>query len=182
MRTLSNHGITKDKKNFVGENFESWRYEQQSLGFNYRLSDVHAALGISQLKRLDFFIKRRNEIANTYKKELTNFPLNFLAPYDFVKSTYHLFIVKLDKSNKEIHENIFNYLRSKGIGVQLHYLPVHLQPFYLNMGFSKGLFPNSEDYAISSFSLPIFTSITNEDIDRVVHELRTALNLKRNIF
>ncbi len=182
MRTLSNHGITKDKNNFIGDNFESWRYEQQTLGFNYRLSDVHAALGISQLDRLDFFIKKRNDIANTYKKELANLPLNFLTPYDFVKSTYHLFIVKLNKSNKEIHENIFNYLRSKSIGVQLHYLPVHLQPFYLNMGFYKGLFPNSENYAISSFSLPIFTSITNEDIKRVVHELSNALKFQKNIY
>ncbi len=182
MRTLSNHGIIRDKNNFVGENFESWRYEQQSLGFNYRLSDVHAALGISQLKRLDFFIKKRNEIANTYKKELANLPLNFLTPSDFVKSTYHLFIVKLDKSNKEIHENIFNYLRTKGIGVQLHYSPVHLQPFYLNMGFKKGLFPNSEKYAISSFSLPIFTSITNKDIKRVVNELSNAIKFEKNMY
>ena len=93
-----------------------------------------------------------------------------------------MFIIKLDKSNKEIHENIFNYLRSKGIGVQLHYLPVHLQPFYLNMGFSKGLFPNSENYAISSFSLPIFTSITNKDIKRVVNELSNALKFEKNIY
>ena len=175
MRTLSNHGIIRDRNKFVGENFESWRYEQQSLGFNYRLSDVHAALGISQLRRLDFFIKKRNEIANTYKKELANLPLKILNPLDFVKSTYHLFIVQLDSFNKDIHENIFNYLRSKGIGVQLHYLPVHLQPYYLNMGFSKGLFPNSENYAISSFSLPIFTSITNDEIERVVYELSNAI-------
>ena len=179
MRSLANHGITKDKENFVGNNLELWRYEQQRLGFNYRLSDVHAALGISQLKRLDFFIQRRNEIALAYKKELSDLPLKTLTPYDFVKSTFHLFIVQLPLGNKEFHEYIFNYLRSKRIGVQLHYLPVHLQPFYLNMGFSKGLFPNSENYAISSFSLPIFTSITNDDITRVVNELRSALNSKK---
>ena len=182
MRTLSNHGIVRDKNNFVGENFESWRYEQQLLGFNYRLSDVHAALGISQLQRLDFFIKKRNEIADEYKKELANLPIKFLNPLDFVKSTYHLFIVQLDTFDKDIHENIFNYLRSKEIGVQLHYLPVHLQPYYLNMGFSKGSFPNSENYAISSFSLPIFTSITNDEIKRVVNELSNALSQNKKIF
>ena len=176
MRSLANHGITKDQQKFFGNNRELWRYEQQRLGYNYRLSDVHASLGISQLKRLDFFIQRRNEIAKTYKKELADLPLKTLKPYDFVRSTYHLFIVQLPSANKEFHEYIFNYLRSKGIGVQLHYLPVHLQPFYLNMGFSKGLFPNSENYAISSFSLPIFTSLSEEDITRVVNELKTALN------
>ena len=175
MRALSNHGITKEKENFIGNNYESWRYEQQSLGFNYRLSDVHAALGISQLERLDLFIKKRNEIASFYKKELADIPLKILNPYNFVKSTYHLFIVQLPKANKELHEYIFNYLRSKGIGVQLHYLPVHLQPFYLNMGFSKGSFPNAENYAISSFSLPIFTKISNEEINRVVSAISYAL-------
>ena len=175
MRTLSNHGITREKGNFIGNNFESWRYEQQRLGFNYRLSDVHAALGISQLERLDFFIKKRNEKTIIYKQELADIPLKTLNPFDFVRSTYHLFIVQLPKANKELHESIFNYLRSKGIGVQLHYLPVHLQPFYLNMGFSKGSFPNSENFAISSFSLPIFTKITNEEINRVVKTIKYAL-------
>ena len=179
MRTFSNHGITKDHQIFKGNNFESWRYEQQNLGFNYRLSDVHAAIGISQLNRLDFFVNKRNKIADTYKRKLINLPLKFLNPLDFVKSTYHLFIVQLDKSDKETHEFIFNYLRSKGIGVQLHYLPVHLQPFYLNLGFSKGLFPNAEQYAISSFSLPIFPSITDDDIYRVVNELTNAFKYSK---
>ena len=139
------------------------------------MSDLHAALGISQLNRLDFFVNKRNKIADTYKRKLINLPLKFLNPLDFVKSTYHLFIVQLPKANKELHESIFNYLRSKGIGVQLHYLPVHLQPFYLNMGFSKGSFPNSENFAISSFSLPIFTKITNEELNRVVKTIKYAL-------
>ena len=84
--------------------------------------------------------------------------------------------------DKEFHEYIFNYLRSKGIGVQLHYLPVHLQPFYLKMGFSEGLFPNSENFAISSFSLPIFTSLSNDDITRVVDALSSALKVNKNKF
>ena len=182
MRTLSNHGIIKEKHRFLGNNYELWRYEQQSLGFNYRLSDVHAALGLSQLKRLDLFVQKRNEIACTYKEKLANLPLKTLIPYSFVKSTYHLFIVQLQIVDKEFHEYIFNYLRSKGIGVQLHYLPVHLQPFYLKMGFSKGLFPNSENFAISSFSLPIFTSLSNDDITRVVNALSSALKVNKNKF
>jgi len=182
MRALSNHGIIKEKQRFLGNNYELWRYEQQSLGFNYRLSDVHAALGLSQLKRLDLFVQKRNEIACTYKEKLANLPLKTLIPYSFVKSTYHLFIVQLQIVDKEFHEYIFNYLRSKGIGVQLHYLPVHLQPFYLKMGFSKGLFPNSENFAISSFSLPIFTSLSNDDITRVVNALSSALKVNKNKF
>ena len=182
MRALSNHGIIKEKHRFLGNNYELWRYEQQSLGFNYRLSDVHAALGLSQLKRLDLFVQKRNEIACTYKEKLANLPLKTLIPYSFVKSTYHLFIVQLQIVDKEFHEYIFNYLRSKGIGVQLHYLPVHLQPFYLKMGFSEGLFPNSENFAISSFSLPIFTSLSNDDITRVVDALSSALKVNKNKF
>lgn len=168
MRTLASHGITKDQDDFVGKNFENWRYEQQELGFNYRLSDVHAALGVSQLERLEYFIDRRNNIANFYKNELSKLPIKTLDPYDYVRSTYHLFIVQLEDDFIDHHEYIFNYLRGNGIGVQLHYLPVHLQPYYTDLGFSKGYYPLSEKYSKKSFSLPIFPSLKEEDILKVI--------------
>mgnify|MGYP003349976617 CR=1 FL=1 len=175
MRTLANHGITKDQQNFVGKNLELWRYEQQRLGYNYRLSDVHAALGISQLKRLDFFIQRRNEIAKAYKKELADLPLKTLIPYDFVRSTFHLFIVQLPSANKAFHEYIFNYLRSKGIGVQLHYLPVHLHPYYRSLGFKEGDFPNAEKYSSEALSIPIYYELSDNEQKKIVSKISAIL-------
>lgn len=168
MRTLASHGITKDQEDFVGKNFENWIYEQQELGFNYRLSDVHAALGLSQLERLDYFVDKRNNIADFYKNEFSKLPIKTLEPYDYVRSTYHLFIVQLEDDYTKHHEYIFNYLRGNGIGVQLHYLPVHLQPYYIDLGFSQGNYPLSEKYSKKSFSLPIFPSLKEEDIIRVI--------------
>ena len=171
MRFLSSHGITKDKEKFVGNSFEMWRYEQQNLGYNFRLNDVSAALGLSQLTRLDQFIFKRNKIANFYLDKLSNLPLKFLSPANNVKSSYHLFIVQLEDEFIVHHEYFFNFLRSKNIGVQLHYLPVHLQPYYLELGFKKEMFPEAEEYSKSSLSIPIFPSIQKEEIKRVVKSI-----------
>ncbi len=173
LKCLRSHGITKDKKKFIGGSFELWRYEQHELGFNFRLSDVNSALGLSQLKRLDQFIQKRNQIAKLYIDELSSLPLNFLLPMQNVISSYHLFIVQLDNKNKEFHESFFNYLISKGIGVQLHYLPVHLQPYYSNMGFLKGQYPIAERYAISSLSLPMFPGLKKQEIQFVINQCKS---------
>ena len=171
MRSLSSHGITKDKKKFIGNSFELWRYEQQDLGYNFRLNDVSAALGLSQLKRLDKFIDKRNKIAKIYLNKLSKLPLKFLIPPDKVKSSYHLFIVQLEDEYICHYEYFFNFLRSKNIGVQLHYLPVHLQPYYQKLGFKNEMFPEAEKYSKSSMSIPIFPYIQKEDIERVVRNI-----------
>ena len=170
---LRTHGITKNLNEYKKKINSKWYYEQQLLGFNYRMSDIHAGLGISQLKKIKTFVKKRNQIAKIYDKEL-NHPLIILP----VKnknciSTYHLYVIKfqLEKIKKK-YDNIFRKFKSKKIGVNLHYLPVHLHPIYRKMGFKSGDFPISEKYAQSAFSIPLFYSIKKSDQFKVINFIK----------
>ena len=175
MKDLTTHGITKDLNRFTNPPEGLWSYEQQDLGFNYRLTDIHAALGLSQLKRLDEFIRIRNTIRDFYIKEIESFPIKALLVPKNIISSCHLFVITLDNKNKEYHSKIFSRLRESNIGVQLHYSAIHLQPYYRNFGFKEGDFPNSEVYSRSAISLPIYTKFTSEQQIRVVKTLKNIL-------
>ena len=161
LKLFSNHGITKQSKYFINKKEGPWYYEQQTLGLNYRMSEISAALGISQLKRLNYFFKKRNNLAKMYDKNLDS---SFVfTPYLIkgAKSSYHLYVIKLKDSVVHLHKTFFEYLRKNKINVNLHYIPVHLQPYYKKLGFSKGNFANSEKHANSVISLPIYPDLGN---------------------
>ena len=170
------HGITRDSNEMIGENEGPWFYQQKVLGLNYRITDFQAALGISQHKRLDEYVKKRNSLAEKYKIKLNNLPVKFQEIKKDRISAYHLFVINLkDKKNILNRRKIFNHLRKAGIGVNVHYIPVHYHPFYNEMGFSRGDFPFSESYYESAISLPLFPGLTGDEQDYVVEKLTEAL-------
>ena len=172
---LRSHGITKNKKNFQAPNNDPWYYEMQELGYNYRITDLSCALGISQLKRLDQIIKERNILYKYYESLLQDLPVRLLQIPNDVKSSVHLGIIRLNRNDKEFYRKVFNTFRKNNIGVQLHYNPVHLQPYYKKRGFKIGDFPISEKYSIDAISLPLFPQIKYNEIDRVIKCLKSAL-------
>ena len=157
---LRNHGIVRDKNNLTQKKWGYWYYEQKLLGYNYRLSDIHCSLAISQIDKLDKFVKKRNAIANYYKKILKNQNLSFQKILKNCYSSYHLFIIQFKKmKTKQAYNKLFYELRKNKIMVNLHYLPIHLQPLYRRMGFRMSQFMRSEDYATNSFSIPIYPQL-----------------------
>tara|TARA_B100000945_G_scaffold141072_1_gene113064 strand:+ start:191 stop:1363 length:1173 start_codon:yes stop_codon:yes gene_type:complete len=175
MVKLRSHGITKNKKDFQIPNNDPWNYEMQELGYNYRITDISCALGISQLNRIDSIIKERNMIYKKYEILLEELPVSLVEIPNNVKSSVHLAIIRLNQNNKGFHRKIFNYFRQNNIGVQLHYSPVHLQPYYRNKGFNIGDFPISENYSKDAISLPLFPGIQPNEINRVIKCLKSAL-------
>ena len=165
------HGITKNQEEFVLKDFGPWSYEQQSLGYNYRITDIQAALGLSQLKRLDKIVEERNRLLNFYKSILKDLPFSLLEIPEYTQSSVHLAVLKFNDISKEIYKKIFLDLRKNNIGVQLHYSPVHLQPFYRNLGFKEGDFPNAENYSHTSISLPIYPGLEEKEQIYVAHNL-----------
>ena len=165
---LRNLGISRDYKKLKVKS--KWYYELKSLGFNYRMNEIQASLGISQLKRINNFNKFRNKIAKIYFKNLKETSLLLPKIEETNYSSFHLFVVKFKK--KMNYDKIYKKLINKKIGVNLHYLPVHLHPLFKKMGFRKGNFPISEKHAQRAFSIPIFYNMKNTDIMRVVSVLR----------
>ena len=166
---LRAHGIKRLQE------FAPWYYEMHSLGFNYRITDMQAALGISQLKKLDSFIKRRKEIALKYDKAFLN---SFVKPlYSFTNnSSYHLFVVKVDFSKLNISKvELFNKMREKNIGLQLHYIPINKQPYYKSLGYGNEDTPIMNRYYNECFSLPMYSSLSNEEQEYVIKTLFEVL-------
>ena len=172
---LRSHGITKDERRFEDKSRGPWSYEQQELGFNYRMTDLQAALGLSQLNRLDSMIAARNDQLVEYKELLNDLPVKLLEIPKEVYSSVHLAVIRLQNENKKRHRQIFEGLRSAKIGVQLHYMPVHLQPYYQKLGFKCGDYPEAEAYARSAMSLPLFPGLKTGDRHRVVETLSSLL-------
>lgn len=151
--------------------FAPWYYEMHSLGFNYRITDMQAALGISQLKKLDSFIKRRKEIALKYDKALLNSVVKPLYSFNN-NSSYHLFVVKVDFSKLNISKmELFNKMREKNIGLQLHYIPINKQPYYKSLGYGNEDTPIMNKYYDECFSLPMYSSLSNEEQEYVIKTL-----------
>lgn len=170
------HGITRDPKLLTREPDGPWYYEQLVLGYNYRMTDMQAALGLSQFDRLDEYVKRRHEIAADYDRMLADLPV--ICPWQDPDgySAFHLYVVRLKTAEiKRTHSQVFAALREAGIGVNLHYIPVHTQPYYQAMGFRKGQFPEAERYYDEAISLPMFPTLTASDQNTVVDALKSAL-------
>lgn len=172
------HGITK--KNFINNPDGDWFYEMQFLGHNYRMTDIQAALGISQLRKLDKFVQKRRNIAKTYQKIFKRNPY-FDIPVEktYAYSSYHLYPIRLKDKYKDKKREIFSKMREKKLGVQVHYIPVYLQPYYQKLGYEKGLCPVTEDFYEREISIPLYHSMSNEDVTYVINTiLRIFENLK----
>ena len=180
MRIFRSHGITKDPKDFLNEKEGDWYYEQQRLGYNYRLTDIAAALGISQLKRLEEIVEERNKLLKNYERLIKGQPISLLKIPNNVFSSVHLAVIKLDVPDKEMHKHLFNCLRGKGIGVQLHYFPVHLQPYFKNLGFKLGDFPESEIYKNNAISIPLYPGLQYETQKRIVKIIKDFIKEFKN--
>lgn len=168
MAMLRSHGITRDAANFSRPTQGSWYYEQQLLGYNYRMTDIQAALGISQLDRLDEFVVRRNQIAAHYNELLSELPMRLPVVLEEGYSSFHLYVVRLHLDKiKSSHREVFESLRAVGIGVNLHYIPVYQQPFYQRLGFKGNEYPNAEQYYAEAISLPMFPALTEQQQIRV---------------
>lgn len=176
MTMLRSHGITRDVARLERTDPPAWHYEQQMLGYNYRMIDLEAALGVSQMKRLDAFVERRNAIARRYDDALRDVD-GIITPTvrQDRRSSFHLYVVRLADGDAERHRRVFEAMRAAGVGVNLHYAPVHLQPDFRRLGFDEGMFPESEAYGQSAISLPIYPDLTKENQDRVVDVLRMSL-------
>lgn len=173
---LRSHGITRKPQFFQNPSPGPWYYEQLELGYNYRLTDIQAALGLSQCKRLDEFVARRREIAQNYDDAFSDLPLTRPWQAPSTKSSWHLYVIRLAlESLRKTHLQVFEELRKADIGVNLHYLPIHLQPFYRRLGFAPGDFPEAEAHAARAISLPMFAGLTSAEQDQVVRAVRIAL-------
>lgn len=176
MALLRSHGITRDPELMQGESHGGWYYQQVDLGFNYRMTELQAALGVTQMQRLDEFVAARHVLSKRYNEILSALPI--VLPYQ-LEDTYsglHLFVIRLKVDEISLtHKQVFDALRENGIGVNLHYIPVHTQPYYQSMGFSDGDYPESENYYKEAISLPMFHSMTIEQQDQVKVVLEKVL-------
>lgn len=167
---LRSHGVTREPDQRVNPDAETWTYEQQALGFNYRLTDMQAALGSSQLNRLGQFIRQRQIIARRYMDAFTEMGIGFLPAA--ADSSVHLFVLQIGEDRRE---QVFNHLQQKDIGVNVHYMPVYWQPYYEQLGFSKGHCPVSEQYYQRAISLPVYPSLTEGQQRYVIEQVSRAL-------
>lgn len=176
MNLLRSHGITRDQNKMTHEPDGPWYYQQVDLGFNYRMTELQAALGVSQMNRLDAFVARRHELAKRYDQLLAELPVVTPWQHPDSYSGLHLYVIRLqlDKLTKS-HRQVFESLREHGIGVNLHYIPVHTQPYYQAMGFVAEDFPEAITYYRESISLPMFHGLKDEQQDEVVHVLESVL-------
>ena len=176
MALLRSHGITRDDTLMTQESHGAWYYEQIALGYNYRMTDIQAALGISQMQRLDAFITKRRELVARYNEQLQELSLQLPMQIADATSAWHLYVIRLDlKKLSKSHCQIFMELRGAGVGVNLHYIPVHLQPYYQQLGFCSGDFPEAEKYYPEAISLPMFAALTIDQQDIVIKVLKDIL-------
>jgi UDP-4-amino-4,6-dideoxy-N-acetyl-beta-L-altrosamine transaminase len=176
MNLYRSHGVTRDTRLMTHDPDGPWYYQQVELGYNYRMTELQAALGISQMQRLDAFVAQRHVLAQRYNELLSDLPLTLPWQHPDSYSGLHLYVIRLrlDQINKT-HLQVFEELREAGIGVNLHYIPVHLQPYYQKMGFNKEDFPQAELYYDEAISLPMFSTLTQNQQDEVVRVLKKVL-------
>lgn len=172
-----NHGITKQKEKLINKNEGSWFYEMQELGFNYRITDFQCALGISQLKKLNKFLRRRREIVNIYNQNLSQID-DIIPPTErpYVKSSWHLYCIRLKDFRKR--KVIFEELQKSGIGVQVHYIPVYHHPYYRRLSHKRDFCPNAEKNYRQAISVPLFYKMSDSDIKKVIMCLKKAVKIK----
>lgn len=172
MALLRSHGITRDPALMTREPDGPWYYQQVALGFNYRMTELQAALGISQMSRLDDFVSRRHGLASRYDLLLEGLPVTAPWQHPDSYSGLHLYVIRVAGTS---HQQVFDSLREKGVGVNLHYIPVHTQPYYQSMGFDAADFPEAMAYYAEAISLPMYPGLTEQDQDFVVSSLSEAL-------
>jgi len=176
VRLLRSHGITRDAEAMTRTPDGPWYYQQVALGFNYRMTDLQAALGVSQLRRIDGFVARRHELARRYDTLLAGLPVTTPWQHPDGHSGLHLYVIRLklreiDRTRREV----FEFLRAQGVGVNVHYIPVHTQPYYAGMGFKPGDFPEAMRYYEEAISLPMFPKLTEAEQDVVIGALRKGV-------
>lgn len=171
MRRLRTHGITRDKCAFENAEREEWSYEQHELGFNYRITDFQAALGISQFNRLDDLVRTRNQIASYYSAEFASLEVLLPEVEEGHYSAWHLYVIGIIAPGTDRKRAYYEY-RKQGVGVQVHYIPVHYQPYYAKLGFRKGMFPGAETYYERALTLPLYPLMSDTEINQVVDTTR----------
>ena len=175
MRRLRSHGVTRDESLMRGQSDGPWYYQQIDLGFNYRMTDIQAALGSSQLRRLLAMVDRREALADRYDRLLAGISVITPARARDTRSAWHLYVVQLAEGANRDRRSVFEELQQAGVGVNVHYIPVHLQPYYAGLGFRPGDFPNAEAYYAKALTLPLFPRMSEADQDHVVTSLTAAL-------
>ncbi|MBY0449751.1 MAG: UDP-4-amino-4,6-dideoxy-N-acetyl-beta-L-altrosamine transaminase [Cyanobacteria bacterium] len=177
---LRSHGITRDPALMTQETDGPWYYQQLELGYNYRMTDIQAALGLSQMDRLDEFVARRRYLAARYqerfRQEYSTLPITLPYQHPDTDSAWHLFVIRLNSMTKQQHRQVFAQLRERGIGVNLHYIPVHTQPYYQQLGFQWGDFTEAERYYHEAISLPLYYDLTEEQQDKVLNTLKQCVD------
>lgn len=170
MQMLRSHGMTRNPSCMSRDSEGDWYYEQIDLGFNYRLTDIQSALGLAQLKRMEEFIERRRYLANRYHQMLSDLPIALPLRHQLSESSWHLYVIQLENRKK-----VFDFLRQNKIGVNVHYIPVHMQPYYQNKGFKAGDFPNAEEYYSHAITLPLYYDLSEDNQDYIVQKLKECL-------
>lgn len=176
MQMFRSHGITRDKSLMKNGNEGDWYYEQIGLGFNYRMTEMQAALGCSQMSRLNEFVETRNTLATSYDNLLSDLPIAIPPKNSSVYSSFHLYIIKLYDTHRTKRKAVFEFMRANGVGVNVHYIPIHLQPYYQELGFTKGSFPMAEAYYDVALSLPLYPGLTKNKQALVVKILTEAIS------
>ena len=176
LELLRSHGITRDPKEMLHARDDPWYYEQIDLGYNYRMTDLQAALGISQMQRLQGYVTQRHQIAQWYNEHLAELPVTCPWQHPDTYSAYHLYVIRLKSCCVRLsHKDVFHVLRKRGIGVNLHYIPVPLHPYYVRLGHSTRDLPEAERYYAEAISLPMFPTLTPSELQHTFTELRAAL-------
>jgi dTDP-4-amino-4,6-dideoxygalactose transaminase len=175
MQLLRSHGITRDENEMTHTSDGSWYYQQIALGYNYRMTDMQAALGLSQMQRLDQFVSQRHAIAERYNQSLKDLPVNTPWQHEDSYSGLHLYVIRLKLAEiGKTHRQVFEALRALGIAVNVHYIPVYHQPYYENLGFKTGYCLDAEQYYAEAISLPMYPNLTEMQQDRVIAALKEA--------
>ncbi len=174
---LRTHGITREDAQMTHKSDGPWYFQQLELGYHYRMTDIHAALGKSQLGRLDEYVQKRNDIAAKYKQRLQHLPLQLPHVEGSCINSYHLFVIRLRLQEIEkTHQQVFDEMRTAGIGVNLHYIPVHMQPYYQQFGFKTGDFPEAEQYYREAITLPLYPALRDDEVEYVCASLERILS------
>lgn len=176
MSLMRSHGITRDAAEMTHEPDGLWYYQQIALGYNYRMTELQAALGLSQMTRLDEYVAARTDRAVWYQQRLASIPIDLPVVEDDALSAWHLYVIRLQlDSIKKSHKDVFTELRNAGVGVNLHYIPVHLQPYYQAMGFRAGDFPEAEQYYRRAISIPLYACLSEAEQDQVCSAMERIL-------
>ncbi len=171
------HGITKDSSNYINESHGPWYHEQQELGYNYRITDIQCALGISQLEKIDKFLARRRKIAEKYNKAFDNFE-GIIIPEQLedTNSAWHLYVIQLDLEKLTAdRKEIFKVLRDKNLGVNVHYIPVYYHPYYQDLGYEKGICPNAESLYERIITLPLYPKMSDQQVEAVINRTKEVI-------